>query len=446
MRIEDLEKQMELNKASDELGMEDTSEFLRNDTARVVKTKMEEGKQFKQLIDLRLVFPFNPINPTDPTCNLVRTWKSPYSNSSTIDLIKQEVRKNPELKEFWNKKQGAEGVVDWDGEIGVYDAVEFKFWRGFTEILHYHNMIYNSTLSGFGKYGRKFLANVEYDNKGLIVKSDLAYKLHLIETAIARKECAEIEEKGKSEGKTAKDIKEYTDARMDKVAISNPYKYGTMRLTEFTTNKDGEILDENAKKAGIFNSYAKYSSCNRDLLNKLASNLGVKSDKHMDYLEVDLSYPTAIAGTDESQKALSIYQGRTENFNSVSPVNEQIQDFDIKYRAYRDQGDFFQATVMLRSVYNYRAIDDQLLLTYFKGDFTANKQRFIDAEISEQFKEVLSLLGDEVTNTMMNSVMEGKDLPSAVDVEYKNKTEVTESEIIDEVINNPDAVSDFLNH
>lgn len=387
-------EEMIKNAKDNDLGISDSRAFIKDDTFKLKKAKMELSSNFKHINDLCLEFSFNPFTAED--CGFMR---SPISPSTTVLTIKRLCRENEQLKEFWDNMSN--GAISYDVEDSITEE-EFKFFNRFRKPLLFSHRIVKSTLSKHGQYGRKFLSSVVVDKHGNIVEDDLANTLRTLEVAIASADVATMRTKMEAEGKTEKFIKEQVKARFKAIPISNPYKAGIFRgLCIKTENIDGLIKDgDKLEMTGV----ASYFSGNKSNYEALEERIGSVADKNFDYLETDISYGRG-TGDSENEKKLDAYKSATKTSNPPLPINEQIDGFQKKYLEFRDNPDYFNDSVMVRSVFEFRAMDDDLLLEAYKTDLTADKKKALTPQIAASFEDTLAKIDETLTDDLTLLIM-----------------------------------------
>lgn len=390
-----------------ELGLRQIDSFMAQGGKRLKKDGLVPGSTGKRLYALAMRFPFNPMNPTDPRFNVKNRWESPVSPSSTVLALKAEMRKNAELHKFFAEKGGMT-VDTYDitkDEITEQDWAVFGSYR---TLLHYSMRIVKSTMSGHGKFGRKFLSRCRYDAEGVMTEKDDAQLIHELEVSIANQRIKEIKEEytnGAKKNKPDKDMKDEIKAVWSKVKMTAPYFAGTIRVIVIPLTDDYEIEKPNdVLKEGISN-YEFYSGGSKQAVEKLTGLIGKKADKNFNYLEVDINYPKC-PNVEKDQEPLESYQKRTENaINPVNPVASTIPNFDEEYVKYRDNTSVFSEQVMLDSVFEYKAIDSNTLLELYKADLE-DKKEYIDEAAAKTYKGLIEKVSSTISEELLDKMMD----------------------------------------
>lgn len=398
-----------------ELGLRQIDNFLQQGGKRLKKDGLIPGSTGKRLYALAMRFPFNPMNPEDQRFNVKNKYESPVSPTTTVLTIKEEMRANKELHKFYAEKGGMK-VEDYNISTNEITEQDWTVFGSYRTLLHYSMRIVKSTMSGHGKYGRKFLSKCRYDADGVMVEKDDAQLIHELEVAIANQKIKEIKDEyqhGSKVGKPEKDMQDEVKAVWKKVKMSAPYYAGTIRVIviplsdDYEIEKPGEVL-----KDGI-EQYEFYSGGSKQAVEKLTGLIGKKADKNFNYLEVDINYPKC-PNVEKEQEPLESYQKRTENsINPVNPIAKTVAGFDEAYIEYRDNQDKFNEKVMLDSVFEYKAIDSATLLELYKSDIE-DKKEYIDEAAAKNYKDLISRIDSSISEELMDKML-NDELPHVMD-------------------------------
>lgn len=389
-----------------ELGLRDIDGFLKQGGRRLKKDSLVPGTSGKRLYALAIRFPFNPLDPEDKKFNNKRKWESPVSPESTVIALKAEMRKNPVLHAFYADKGGMT-AEQYDISSDEITEQDWRVFGSYRTLLHYSMRIAKSTMSGHGKFGRKFLSKCKYDEDNNIIEKDDAQLIHELEAAIAQQRIAEIKEeytKGSKMGKPEKDMKEEIKSVWKGMKMTAPYFAGTIRCLVIPLNDDLEIdKPEDVVKNGL-REYEFYSGGAKQSIEKILGYFGKKQDNNFNYIEVDISYPKC-PDVDKEQEPLESYQKRTENIVIQDRIATRIPAFNKMYVEYRDNQEYFNEQIMLDSVFEYHAIDSATLLEMYKSDLTDRKE-YIDEAAAKQYKDLIarvdSSLSDEILDKLLN--------------------------------------------
>jgi len=396
-----------------ELGMRQIDNFLKQGGKRLKKDGLVPGSTGKRLYALAMRFPFNPMNPEDPRFNSKAKYESPVSPQTTVMALKAEMRTNKALHAFYAEKGGmtAEQYDVSKDEITEQDWTVFGSYR---TLLHYSMRIAKSTMSGHGKFGRKFLSKCRYDAEGVMTEKDDAQLIHELEVSIANQRIKEIKDEyqtGSKVGKPEKDMQDEIKAVWKKVKMSAPYFAGTIRVIVIPLNDDYEIeKPAEVLKDGIA-QYEFYSGGSKQAVEKLTGLIGKKADRNFNYLEVDINYPKC-PNVEKEQEPLESYQKRTENsINPVNPVATTVAGFNEAYVEYRDNQDVFNEQIMLDSVFEYKAIDSATLLELYKSDLE-DKKEYIDEAAAKTYKDLIGRVDASINEELMDKML-NDELPLA---------------------------------
>ena len=423
------------NAGKSELGMRNVNAFMKVDFTRLKKDKVVPGEASKKIYALQLSIPFDPLTGNTEVFNLDHPFNFPTSPTTAVIYLKQQMRENEGLKEMYAKLGGmtAEEYDVTEDKITEQDEKVFKKYR---TVLHYNLPVQKFNMSGFGKYGRKGLSQTKFDKYGRPVEKDLGYQLYELEQALAFEEMAQIKKEyepgGSKFGKPEKQKKDDFKAVFNRMLVSNPYRAGTVRLLTFELDANDDIKDKDAVKSSTkdnLGQYEKYGSGSKNELSILTELLNTSVDKEFDYLEADVSYPN-VTDVPEAERVLTAYQRKAFSKNPVNRIADIDEDFREKYREWRDNQDVFNEEVMMKSVWEYTPIDDNVLLEQYKSDL-ADKKDLITGAIASNFKGILAeideALSDELLDKMLDGEMiEGTSIEGKIE-EYSKEIKVPEA-------------------
>ena len=167
-----------------DLGLRNIDGFLKQGGKKLKKDGLVPGSTGKRLYILSVRFPFNPFNPSDPTFNRNAKWESPVSPESTVLALKAEMRDNDELHRFYAEKGGMT-AEEYDISKDEITEQDWQVFGSYRTLLHYSMRIVKSTLTGHGKFGRKFLSKCKFDEDGTMTEKDDAQLIHELEVSTA---------------------------------------------------------------------------------------------------------------------------------------------------------------------------------------------------------------------------------------------------------------------
>lgn len=389
-----------------ELGMRQIDNFLKQGGKRLKKDGLVPGSTGKRLYVLSMRFPFNPLNPSDERFNAKNKYESPVSPQTTVIALKDAMRKDASLHEFYANKGGM-SVAEYDISTDEITEQDWTVFGSYRTLLHYSMRIAKSTMSGHGKFGRKFLSKCRYDGEGTMIEKDDAQLIHELEVSIANQRIKEIKDEyqsGAKMGKPEKDMQDEIKAVWKKVKMTAPYFAGTIRVIVIPLNDDYEIEKPNEVLKDGIAQYEYYSGGSKQAVEKLIGLLGKKSDRNFNYLEVDINYPKC-PNVEKEQEPLESYQKRTENaINPVNPISATVPGFDAAFVEYRDNQDVYNEQVMLDSVFEYKAIDSATLLELYKADLE-DKKEYIDEAAAKTYKDLIARVDSSISEEIMDRML-----------------------------------------
>lgn len=145
--------------AHSELGTRDESRQTRNFGVRFNKMKTVTGINARAMVIKDLVIPFNPFTgKADDTYNKAKPFRPILLVSQGIEGLKDAMKDNPEMKEFWTKLLGIEFT---DGPATMEEYMAFK-GQGFIfpRVTTYSTVSVNfGGMRGFPDYLRKYMVD-----------------------------------------------------------------------------------------------------------------------------------------------------------------------------------------------------------------------------------------------------------------------------------------------
>lgn len=396
-----------------EYGARNTVAFNKTETGKLKKDKIEPGTISRKIIPLALEIPFNPFTGEVGEFNSETPYLFEPSVSTSVNLIKQAMRQNEELKAKYAGLAGL-SVDEYDISTDEYTEQDKLVFSRFRKILHYNLMVYKYGFSSYGKYGRKGLCKLTFNEFGEPVNTELSYQIYEFEKALAFQQCADIEQEyktGSKRGKPEQQMKDEKKAVWKRMKVSAPYRLGVIRYMSVKLNADETFSSEVVTDLAGNNlrKFELYAGCNKGDLEAYQAIIGTKYDKHVDYIEVDIMYQ-AHADVPEEQRKLEAYKTRkvSERIDSDNRVSAVVENFDELYKAFRDNEDIFSEKVIVGSVYDYRVHDDSKIRDAYKADLETYREGILTTAIAEQFQNLIANIDSGLSDSLIDDIMEDK--------------------------------------
>jgi hypothetical protein len=342
------------------------------------------------------------------------------------------MRKNSDLHKFYAEK-GDMAVEEYDialpaDGVDVITKLDWKVFGSYRTVLHYSMPVQQFKFSSFGKFGRKFISEVTFNEDGEVVEKDLGFVLAEFIGSTAREKQNRIAAEykalneytglaGKNYGKPDTDMKAEQKVVRDSKKVSFPYMLGALRYLILPTDAeytiDSDVL-EKVKKEGAkaLRDYDVWGNGSRNTLSKLLEVLGGKNDVNFDYLQIGISYPE-VNDVDKDAELLTSLQRKdfqakfVDTEESKERVASIIPNWNEIYRIYRDDDVNFSEKTIRDSVYDYRKADNQILLEAFKEDL-GSYEDLITEEIAKTYGKLLAQADSGLHAAVLEKVMDGK--------------------------------------
>lgn len=402
------------NAGHSELGLRKKEQYLTPRASFLGKVKMVQGSSAMYVYPLELRLDFNPNDLTDETFNDEYRFALPYSVTDSITLLKTMAQNNPDL----HAKLAALAKVtveeyDITEPSALTDNDKKALWR-YRNVIVYNTQVQQFLMSGFGKYGRKGLSTSEFDEYGQATKKDLGYMLYELEVALANAKIEQIEAEyapgGPKADHSAEDLKADKKKVWEGMKVKAPRPAGVMRVLHIPCSADWKLkLEGNAEADHVkdnMRDYEGYVGGSYDAVKEVESMLGTGYDVNANYLEVAIHYPIGKGKTD-GEKALNSYTNREFTKNPLNRVANLIPDFEESYTEFRSDTEIFSEETILKSVFEFRPVADDLLLEHYKADL-GKKMHLITTGIADKYMELIQRIDSSLSEEVMMNVISGE--------------------------------------
>lgn len=412
--LQQFEQYMSTQKAGhSELGLRKKEQYMTPRASSLKKVKLVQGSSALYIYPLELRLPFNPKDVDDETFNIETPFILPFSVHDSISGLKTMAQADPVL----HAKLAELAKVSVE-EYDLTDPTEITendkkaLWR-FRNVIVYSSQIQEFKMSGFGKYGRKGLSTAQFDEYGQPVKKDLGYMLYELEVALANSKIAQIEADyapgGPKANLSSEEKQKERKAVWEGLKVKAPKPAGVMRVITVPCRPNWSLkLEENQGTSDVLDNlrdFEGYVGGSYDAVKEVESMIGTGYDKHVNYLEVAIHYPTGKGKTD-GEKALNSYNNREFTKNPLNTINDLLPGFNESYNAFRSDTEVFNEETMLKSVFEFRPVADDLLIEHYKADL-GDKVHLINSGIAEKYHELIERIDSALSEELMMNVMSG---------------------------------------
>lgn len=396
-----------------ELGLRKKEQYLTPRASFLPKVKMVQGSSAMYVYPLELRLNFNPNNVQDETFNDEYPFALPYSVTDSIALLKTMAQNDTDLHDKLAELAKV-SVEEYDitDPLTLTDNDKKALFR-YRNVIVYNTQVQQFMMSGFGKYGRKGLSTAKFDEYGQATDKDLGYMLYELEVALANARIAEIEAEyapgGPKADHSLDDLKADKKKVWEGMKVKNPRPAGVMRVIHIPCSADWKLkLDGNADPSHVTDNmkdYEGYVGGSYDAVKEVESMLGTGYDVNTNYLEVAIHYPIGKGKTD-GEKALNSYTNREFTKNPLNRVASLIENFDEAYNEFRSDTEIFNEEAILKSVFEFRPVADDLLLEHYKADL-GKKMKLITTGIAEKYMELIQRIDSTLSEEVMMNVISG---------------------------------------
>ena len=413
------------------MGMRKIDTMLKSRQQYLKKHKIVMGSTIRSLFPLELQLPFNPFDLDDTRFSSREMWKSPFSVTTTVLLMKEKMRINDALHELVASKAGMKKEdydisLPEDGIDKLTDA-DYRVFAPFRRLLHYSMLCARATFTTYGKYPKKFLSRAEWDKDGNLTTKDLAYKIFELENDIFKEKKSAIEEDyaegGSKFGKPEEDMKNEIKAARESKKMSYPYLIGTARYTCYEIDKASKKPYVPETKVALtaedivttMDDSQFYLGAQKDFLEELEGYMNesladMEIDKNysrpIDYLEVDINYP--VKKEEGGMPAIAVSaKNKTVDWKPKFPIHTLSEGFLSKWIDLRDDEEKYSEKCMMDSVMEYKLVGNTELCEKYKKDLEGAKG-LITEEMIKVHKELIGQVNSQLTGELVDQLIDGE--------------------------------------
>lgn len=387
----------------------------------IPKKKFIEGEAYIQIMPAILAVPFNPTDMADESYNNeVRfLFKGMSAYAGALEL-KALLSRDDETATAAAAAFGVEvKMLELDTEGVSPELLSILKRYRTVDITSYPVQKMKFSDPAF-KFGRSYLANIDLDpNNDPVLGDDIPLSIRLwqMETSLVATQVkmrAQLyDEGGELSDRPKKELEEETKAAWKNRLISNPYPFGVVRSVIIPTDREFTPVKESVTSllnASNYFTFECYTGINGKFLKEeLEDKAGSKKDRYFDFFAVRVDCKTK----QKPEETLLEVVGRTTRSlcGADEEFTESLPNFVEKYRAYRDEPSFWKPEILLKSVMNFRTIDDASLLQRMKDDISKYEIALKSKDIVTQFGSLLTRI-DAQLGTELLMLSGGDELPA----------------------------------
>lgn len=375
--------------------------------------KLEKHKQaklaaFTWIIPKQYHLPFNPVDPTDITFNKENPYVVDAACTEFIKAIKQGMRENPELHQFYARAIG-KTVEEYNISTDEVTSDDFAIFNPHWFPLRPSRSVQKYTLSAFGQFGTERVSLIELDDEGECLNPELlSWQLLQLEQDIVAEKTAEyMLMKNKDKNSLSADDKTAIKGFKDSRKISYPYDSGVMLMYEFEGNAEEECVVKPSQNEDL-EDHLRYINCGGDFMKKILKRRGKKADKHVDFLEVFVTYGDGKATSDKSADLALSDSREYSDVDEDKTVLDKIDDCEAKLIELIHaglQGSYLQ--LAKKNVWKFHHLADATLLEAYH-DRVPEIRKYITDRIYNKHIALIEKANLDVADELRVEYKEGK--------------------------------------
>lgn len=411
-----------------------------NAIKRVVRSKLVSDLCYRQILPLQFTLPFNPFDPTDENFNndvVYQMEGSAHTGATMFKYLLGEAVKNDD-QVFINTVLDRMGLdLDlFNFKTEELTPIEEKaLWSYRQPLVWIRPVIATQFSNRRTPYPAIRAIRCAFDEDGNPIddeNNDISLTLYRIETQMIVNEIEDLEKTFEPDGINArlseKQKKDQLKAPWKDRLISKPFLKYAYRFLEIPHDRQEQNPDKDSMSRydkGDFFSMERIKLCGRKTIDAFIADLGTKKDVNFDYLEYMVSNPH-VPKDKENQKGMFARDIQSH----IAGGDDHIVDcpdwseFQTKYRAYRDNPEFFTDKIIRDSLYEFNFIESDSLVQLFTNDLSKydkwlNNDKVKQLIASANLESAMNLIS-EIDNTFAEGYDKGVDFKDLMKKDEQN--------------------------
>jgi hypothetical protein len=390
----------------------------------IKKVKVEDGAHWGGVFPLCLSLPFNLFDPDDESFSATNRFAIPGTVSQGILTLKHYMQSDPKLAEIVAKYLSV-NVSDLDVDnMSIEEDKCIKLYAPFRKLTLYIHPVQHINLPSLNtetgvKFGTirasdaVFTPDVQEPTDGGIL-----FQLTKFETALIANMCLKIDAEyaeggikfGHPQTECEKEKKDLWKSRY----FGNPYFCPTARIIAIPYTTSDDPTDEALKTwsdSGNLNSFDQYVKLGYSAIASIESIVGMKKyDTHLNFLVCKGTVITnRKTGTSKPSVPVLSWSGAGDacDFTINHGDNKYFAKFLEEYSNFLVTPEAMSDKLMKQSVYDYRPMDEKVLMDYFRQDIGVYQAAMHDKSILSKYSEVIAQVNSSMSDDMLEELANG---------------------------------------
>lgn len=420
------------NKAKLRSAFESGSSFIK-------KLKFEANKSYAVLMPLELCLPFNPETLDEETFNKENPLPLGGSPTTAALALKRLAKENDAFAEKLSSVMGVSiSSLNLDNDY-IADEKEIRTWHRLARIQYLTGTVQhlNTDKSKF-KFGRNCGCTPIMDEAGNITGTEgIGYSLCEMEAALISIKIQMINDSyeagGENAGRPLTERDSAIKALWNDRLIGKPFNLSFACCIVFETDNIGNLTVKTVSdwnKDKKLKPLMKYMKVTNDKISIFESVLSERADTAMDFIEVRIQTPEM--GDNNRLDYQKINYSTASRDNSIFRMHEDNEDtpvhdlrnFKEEYTSYRDNEKTWNDDILRRSIYEFRTITDDALLSEMQESVKVYEDAMKSNEIIQSYGEIISQINNNLMDEALTSIISGDDNGKTVDIDIVNSAPV----------------------
>lgn len=225
--------------------------------------------------------------------------------------------------------------------------------------------------------------------------------------AIRNKQLHEKNEKRGDARRPDKEIAAECKSNWENRIFTNPYNLGLARALFIPSTSNFEptadAVNGWSPDRSSISKFEMYFKENRFIKDAIAVGIGSKYDRYEDYYVMKWHVPKFT----EDDRMVAAQSIQRSSASIEDEFQSKFKDFDKAYTEFRNDTDYWDPKVIIKSAYEFHKISDDAARTIFKNALPQLSEALRTPEVRQLYGTLIESVDEEISNQLLEEAMTG---------------------------------------